>query len=51
MDLIAAGVSHVILEGSLFLPPGLLHFQRLLGFRPMNIRLRRPATATSLAGG
>jgi hypothetical protein len=42
MDLVAAGVSHVFLEGSLFLPPGLLHFQRLLGFRPMNIRLRRP---------
>jgi hypothetical protein len=41
MDLTRAGVSHVILEGSLFLSPGLLHFQRLLGFRPMNIRLTR----------
>jgi hypothetical protein len=39
MDLIGSGVSHVILEGALFLPPGLLHFQTLLGFRPMNIRL------------
>ena len=39
MDLIGCGVSHVIMEGSLFLPPGLLHFQTLLGFRPMNIRL------------
>jgi hypothetical protein len=39
MDLIARGVTHVILENSLFLPPGLLHFQKLLGFRPMNIRL------------
>jgi hypothetical protein len=40
-DLIACGVSHVIAEGALFLPPGLLHFQRLLGFRPMNVTLRR----------
>jgi hypothetical protein len=47
MDLIGCGVTHVVLEGSLFLPPGLLHFQRLLGFRPMNIRLRRPARRTT----
>lgn len=39
MELIGRGVTHVILENSLFLPPGLLHFQKLLGFRPMNIRL------------
>lgn len=39
MDLTGCGVSHVILEGSLFLPPGLLHFQTLLGFRPTNIKL------------
>lgn len=42
MDLIARGVTHVILENALFLPPGLLHFQKLLGFKPMNIRLTRP---------
>jgi hypothetical protein len=39
MELIGRGVTHVILENSLFLPPGLLHFQKLLGFKPMNIRL------------
>jgi hypothetical protein len=49
MDLARSGVSHVLLEGSLFLPPGLLHFQRLLGFRPMNIRVRRAQRAQRLA--
>jgi hypothetical protein len=41
MDLARLGVAHVVLEGSLYLPPGLLHFQRLLGFRPMNLELHR----------
>jgi hypothetical protein len=39
MDLIDRGVSHVVAEGSLFLPPGLLYFQKRLGFRQMNIKL------------
>jgi hypothetical protein len=51
MDLIGCGVSHVILEGSLFLPPGLLHFQTLLGFRPMNIRLSGPHPEDRPSGG
>jgi len=48
MDLIARGVSHVIAEGALFLPPGLLHFQKLLGFQQMNIKLSQ---TRSRAGG
>ncbi len=42
MELIGRGVRHVLLEGALFVPPGLLHFQKLLGFRPMNITVSGP---------
>jgi hypothetical protein len=42
MDLIDRGVAHVVAEGSLFLPSGLLYFQKRLGFRQMNIKLSQP---------
>lgn len=58
-ELAARGVRHLAVDTALFLEPGLRHFQRLLGFAPMTLDLRRgpqpddecPAPRTAPASG
>jgi hypothetical protein len=38
------GVSHLVVGRSLSLPPGLIYFQRLLGFTPTNLLISPPST-------
>jgi hypothetical protein len=55
----ARGVRHLAVDTALFLEPGLRHFQRLLGFAPVTLELRRgpqpdggcPEPRTSPASG
>jgi hypothetical protein len=43
-DLARRQVRYVIADCALFLPPGIIYFQRLLGFQPMNLDVRRAGT-------